>query len=265
MAAVKKETFESLCEQLGERVRKSAVENAMLCHRAYRAFLIIHPETGQGKAPKDGSSSVPKFSALAAKHSGLSISAIDALKRIGAVMSELPAKDRARLAASSIANSTNLLRRIAEHKNNDKRAKVLEHFLTSDENARETGASGANARDKLEKALGLKAQGRTGTVEKKNTKTTYSDVLKAEHREFKVGRTLVRITLTDARVGIGSFVVELIEAHKREEASFLPQTTDALSGKLQAALSSAVEDAAPEMRKAPGVRKAQSKRSRKAA
>jgi hypothetical protein len=66
-------TFQSLCKELGQKVRTSETENALLCYRAYQAYLKEYPDTGRGKGKKkDRNASSPPFAVKAAEISGVS-------------------------------------------------------------------------------------------------------------------------------------------------------------------------------------------------
>lgn len=133
----KPESFTSLCKQLGQAIRGSATQNALLCYRAQRAYVDEYPETGQGKArTKAKSDRVPSFREAAAKESGVCASTIDALLQVGKAIHGLPKTVQHALVSSSLGNEVRVLRKLATSKFEKKRATLILAFIQKEKTDR---------------------------------------------------------------------------------------------------------------------------------
>ncbi len=139
----KSETFIELCKELGERIRASFTENALLCYRAFQAYLVEHPDTAHGKGKG------PSFRVAAAKESGVCESTIDALLQVGKAIQKLPKGVQRALVSSSLQNSMRVLRKLAIKKHEKNRADWITTFAKKERSDPEA------AMDNLKKKLGL--------------------------------------------------------------------------------------------------------------
>jgi len=193
-----KDTFEGLCKELGKRVRGSGVENALLCYRAYQAYLGEHPKTAHGKARGNGQREVG-FRHAAAKASGVCASTIDALLQVGKAMRGLPKTAQEALASSSLQDSILMLRKLSTKKHEEDRESLIIAF------AKQEKKSGRKeAMLQLKKTLGLRstqkpkvasvtdaADGKIepdGAVKPKTHKLSVG-----EHFDVRVGRQVFRV------------------------------------------------------------------------
>jgi hypothetical protein len=125
------DTFTALCKELGRRVTASGTENALLCFRAYQAYLLEHPETAHGKG-KGKLDRAPSFRKAAAEVSGVAPATIDALLQVGKAIAPLPEEAKAALVGSSLVNSMRVLRKLATKEHASDRTDLITTFADQD-------------------------------------------------------------------------------------------------------------------------------------
>ncbi len=179
-----KETFLELCQELGKRI--SSTENALLCYRAYRAYLREHPNTAHGKArAKLGRE--PSFRKAASKASGVAPATIDALLQVGKAIDPLSKEVKAALANSSLSRSMRVLRKLATKEHNGDRAELITEF------AKQEQTNPKSAKTSLKNKLGMAGGVKESVEARVVAKPESHFILPGEHLDLKVGRYLVRV------------------------------------------------------------------------
>lgn len=216
------ETFTRLCRDLGRRI--NGFENALICVRAYRAYVKLHPDTAHGKGNKsDRAQEVASFRKAAAEASGVSSATIDALLQVGKAFEPLSEDLKEALRTSSLG--MRMLRKLAPKKFNDIREARIKTFLEEEKTDAEMAR--ANLEAALESGAKEETAGkRTSKVNTKandtkskslaptaaNTETEADDIIETTyelvtggHVEMRVGDHLVRLQVnvgTDGRIQV---------------------------------------------------------------
>lgn len=192
-----RKNFTNLCLELGERI--NSAENAMLCHRAYLAYLDEYPDTARGKGNKsDRDPTCMAFRNKAAEISGVAAATIDALLQVGKALAPLSDDLKTALPSSSLSMRT--LRKLATKRFDATREDLIRTFLEDKIDDSDL------ARTKLEAAVapqeeGLAPRGSKEPTDLKRGKQpsmsfegTY-EVKSGEPFEMRFGKYAVRVTI----------------------------------------------------------------------
>jgi hypothetical protein len=209
----KTETFSELCKELGRRI--SSTENALLCYRAYQAYLREKPDTAHGKGNKlDRDTSSPAFYKAAAKASGVAPATISALLQVGKAIAPLPERVKTALAGSSLGNSMRMLRKLAKKDHEKDRAELITKF------AREEKADSKSARKSLMQTLGMAPKERE-SHEGEEVDRKSAELAEGEHLELTFGHYLVRVVVGGQAGGRIHLTATAIAGKRKKLGKFL--------------------------------------------
>lgn len=208
------ETFEDLCKELGKRV--NSTENALLCYRAYQAYVAEHPSTAHGKANNlDRDPSIPSFRKAAAGASGVAPATIDALLQVGKAIAPLPKMTKAALVGSSLSNSMRMLRKLATKEHDGTRADLITAF------AQQEKTDPKSALASLKGKLGM-APAMTEHVKARMVTPPESHYfLPGDHLDMKVGQYLFRVEVGELASGRIHLTAMALTGEKTQVAKFL--------------------------------------------
>ncbi len=206
------ETFLALCKELGNRI--SSTENALLCYRAYQAYLLEYPDTGHGKA-KGKLDRDPSFRKAAAAASGVAAATIDALLQVGRALLPLNKKAKTALASSSLSNSMRVLRKLATKEHDKDRASLITEFAKQEKTDPKSAMS--SLKNKLGMAPVLKANVEARMVIKPESHY----FLPGEHLDVKVGRYLFRVEVGEMASGRIHLTALVLTGEKTKVNKFL--------------------------------------------
>lgn len=208
-----KQSFLALCKELGQRI--NSTENALLCYRAYQAYLAEHPDTGRGKARKmDRDASCPAFAKKAAEVSGVSRSTINALLQVGRAVQPLSPTIKRTLTSCSLGNWMNGLRKLATKEFDTKRVDVITTF------AKQEKADPKSAKANLKKKLGMIPNRREGVVAKMVREPESHYCLPGEHLDVKVGGYLFRVQVDEIAGGRIHLTSMAVRGERKEAEAF---------------------------------------------
>ncbi len=188
------DTFTELCKELGRRVTASGTENALLCFRAYQAYLLEHPETAHGKG-KGKLDRAPSFRKAAAEASGVAPATIDALLQVGKAIAPLPEEAKAALVGSSVVNSMRVLRKLSTDEHDQDRAQLITEF------AREDKVDRKSAMQNLKSKLGLSAPPKEDVEARFIHEPESRDCAPGEHFDIKVQGITFRVEVGETVEG----------------------------------------------------------------
>jgi hypothetical protein len=215
----KRVDFIGLCKELGRRI--NGANNALLCWRAYQAYLREHPDSARGKGNKlDRDPSSQAFRRAAAEASGLSAATVDALLQVGKSLAPLPPRAKKALMGCSLTHSMRMLRKLATKAHDQDRAAMIREF------AEQEKADPRSARIRLQSRLGMIPSFRQSVEAKMLVAPESHDLAQGEYLDMLVGRYLVHIEVGEFTGGRIRLTAMAFVGEKKSVQAYLGGRTE---------------------------------------